>query len=77
MKQKANWYIRKDKTTVLKIGNWKALEISKRPHGGYYCLVLDHGRSRSAEGYFGTSLPKKYHAVRYGCKKLREFKLMT
>lgn len=72
---KTNWYKRKDGTLVLKIGNWKALEIWKRPHKGYACLVLDKGSPVVSEGYFTSSLPKKYFAVRWGCKKLRELGL--
>lgn len=72
---KKNWYTRKDKTFVLKIGNWKALEISKRHHKGYCCFVFNKGKVVAGEGYHGTSLPKRYHAVRWGCKKLRELNL--
>ena len=31
----------------------------------------------SCNGYHGTALSKKYHAVRWGIKKLKEFKILN
>ena len=73
---KISWYKRKDGTEVMKSGNWKLLEIFKRPHKGYCCMVFDKGKCVSSEGYFGTSLPKKHFSVRWGCKKARELNIL-
>lgn len=83
---KHNWYRRIDfnglPIEVLKIGRYKALEIykkDKRFYNGEYtfykCLVFDKGQVVAAEGLFGSSLRYKYLAVRWGCKKLKEFGL--
>lgn len=82
-KPKIVWYKRKDGTEVMKAGNWKVLEIfkkDKRFYNGEYSfyrvLVFKKGKVISAEGVHGSSLRKKYQAVRWGCNKAREFKLI-
>lgn len=69
---KAKWYKRKDKTEVLKMGKWKVLEIFKRPGGFYCCFVWNKGEVIATNGYHASALPKKYHAIRWGCKKIIE-----
>ena len=69
-------YIRKDKTHVYKKGKYKLFEFSKRPHGGYCCFVFNKGGVVSGEGYHGTSLPFKFHAVKYGMRICRELKII-
>ena len=76
LNHKLNWYVRLDKTHVLKRGQYKLLEIFKRPHKGYCCFIYDKGEVVCSEGYHGTSLPQRHFAVRLGCKKARELKLM-
>lgn len=73
---KVEWYTLKDKTFILKVGRYKVLEIYKRPHKGYCCVVYDRSVAITSEGYHGTSLPQKHFAVRWGCKKARELNLM-
>lgn len=73
------WYKRKDKTIVLKWGNWKVLEIKKKSNGQYSfysCLVFNHGEMVASEGIHGSYLGKKYKAVRWGCKKARELNII-
>ena len=72
---KVTWYKRKDKVTVCKIGKWKVLEIKKRLGGFWCCIVFKKGVVVAGEGFLGSSLPKKYHAIRWGCKKARELGL--
>lgn len=71
------WYKRKDGTYVFKVGKYRVLEIFKRPHKGYCCLVIDKGFNVDAEGYFTTSLPKKYLAIRWGIKKAKEHGILN
>lgn len=73
---KARWYIRKDKTHVLKYGKWKVLEIFKRYGSFWSCFVFDKGKIVYSEGYHSSFFPKRYHAVRWGCKKARELKII-
>lgn len=73
---KAKWYQRKDETLVYKVGNYRVLEISKRPHKGYCCIVLYKGGIIGSNGYFTASLPKPYLAVRWGINKAKEFKII-
>jgi len=85
--KKAKWYKRKDglglPIDVLKVGRYKVLEIhkkDKRFYNGEYtfykCLVFDKGKIVAAEGCLGSSLRKKYQAVRWGCKKARELNIL-
>jgi len=69
---KANWYKRKDGTTVMKVGKWKVLEISKRPHGKYCCLVFSSGYCIASEGYHGTFLKTLKMAKDWGISKAKE-----
>jgi hypothetical protein len=69
------WHKRNDGATVLKSGNWKLLEIFKRPGGFWCCVVFDKGKVVAGNGYHASALPKKFNAVRWGCKKAKELKL--
>lgn len=71
------WYKRKDGVYVLKQGKWKVLEIFKRPGKFWCCFVFDKGSVVAGNGYFASALPKRYHAVRWGCKKARELNIIT
>lgn len=78
IKMKTNWYKRKDKTDVLKVGNYKVVEIKRKYNGEYSfysCLVFNKGEIVASEGIHGSSLRKKYMAVRWGCKKARELNI--
>lgn len=74
---KVNWYKRKDGTHVMKQGNWKVLEIFKRPGKFWACFIFKEGKPVMSNGYFGSSLPKRYHAVRWGVKKAKELKILV
>ncbi len=73
---KGVWYVRKDKTHVLKIGRYKVLEIFKRPHGSYCCIISTKGSEVWCEGYLGTSLPTFLIAKNYGLKKAKELNII-
>lgn len=73
---KIKWIKLKDGTDILRIGRYNALQIFKRPHKGYACFVFDKGKCVVTNGYHGTSLPKKYLAVRFGMNALRERKII-
>jgi hypothetical protein len=66
------WQTLKDKTVIIKNGRYKVLQIFKRPHGRYCCLVFNRGECVSGNGYFATALPKKHLAVRWGISKATE-----
>lgn len=73
------WYTRKDKTEVFKQGRYKVVEIKKKNNGHYRfysCVVFDKGIPVAGEGLLGSSLNKKYLAVRWGMKKARELKII-
>lgn len=73
---KKKWLKLKDGTDIFRIGRYNAIQIFKRPHGGYCCIVFDKGKCIAMNGYHATSLAKKYHAVRYGTRVLREQKII-
>lgn len=69
---KLTTYIRKDGTTVVKKGRWRVLEIDKRPHGGYCCMVIEKRFLIKMEGFHGTSLPTLPSAKKWGISKAKE-----
>ena len=71
------WYVRKsDGMLVFKKGRYKVLEIWKRPHGKYACVVYDKKKVVSSQGYFGTYLTSKIYAKVWGFAKAKELNII-
>lgn len=86
MTPKFNWYDRKDgqdKLTILKVGRYKVLQIRRKgkkqynqEYTFYSCLVFKKGEVVASEGIHGSSLRKKYQAIRWGLNKARELNII-
>lgn len=74
--KKDKWYQRLDGTLVYKVGRYKVLEIFKRPHNGFSCLVFKLGCAIWSEGSFGTFFPTPTEAKKWGISKAKELKII-
>jgi hypothetical protein len=73
---KTKWYIRKDGTHVMKRGNYKVLEVFKRPGIFWCCFVFKKGKVVSGNGYFASTFHSKGMAANWGKKKAKELKII-